>query len=239
MWYHNQTAPTDVSFQYHRIPEMNFLRNHWYDMGAPFIAIILAWLGAAHAALTNYEVLMWLSLAALLCHQLEEYRVVGTFPGMLNRVMFKSETPDRYPLNTNSALAVNVVVGWSAYFMAALLGEHAVWLGLATIMVSLGNIVAHTFVFNIKGKTFYNAGLATSWLLFAPCVFCFFRIVTGQGLASPTDYLIGIALGVVFNVFGIFKLIRWMADKHSPYTFARRNLLPADRNAANKIEVDA
>ena len=61
MWYHNQTAPTDVSFQYHRIPEMNFLRNHWYDMGAPFIAIILAWLGAAHAALTNYEVLMWLS----------------------------------------------------------------------------------------------------------------------------------------------------------------------------------
>lgn len=210
---------------------MNFLRNHWYDIGAPFIAIILAWLGTTHATLTNYELLMWLSLVTLLCHQLEEYRLPGTFPGMLNRVMFKSALPDRYPLNTGSALAVNVAVGWTAYLLAALMGEHAVWLGLATIMVSLGNIVAHTFVFNIKGKTWYNAGLATSWLLFAPCVFLFFRIVIGQNLASPTDYVAGIALGVVFNVFCIFKLIRWMENKDSPYRFARRNLLPADRAA--------
>jgi hypothetical protein len=117
------------------------------------------------------------SLVTLFFHQLEEYRIAGTFPGMINHVMFHSEMPDRYPLNSNTALIVNVVIGWLFYFLAALLGEKAIWLGLAIILVSLGNFIAHTFPFNIKGKTLYNAGMITSWIFFVPCIYFFFRIV--------------------------------------------------------------
>ncbi len=74
------------------------------------------------------------------------------------------------------------------YFLAALFAERALWLGLATIMVSLGNTVAHTTVFNIKGKTIYNAGLATSWLFFVPCLYFFFDIIYSYNLVETKDF---------------------------------------------------
>lgn len=208
---------------------MKILRKHWYDLGAFLSVNVLIYIFVNHSSLTNYEFLMWLNLVSLFLHQFEEYRIVATFPGMLNTVMYNSKMPDRYPLNTNSAFYVNVVVGWTFYFLAALLAERAIWLGIATIMVSLGNTIAHTLVFNIKGKTLYNAGLATSWLLFMPCAYFFNSIIHTNYLATKTDYLIGILLGFVLNVVGILKLIDWMADENTSYIFNDRNLLPKDR----------
>jgi hypothetical protein len=139
--------------------------------------------------------------------------------------LYRSATPDRYPLNANTSFYVNVVMGWSFYLLAALFAEKVVWLGMATLVVSFGNIIAHTTLFNIKGKTFYNAGLLTSWLCFAPCIYFFFRMAA----ISPLDYFIGIPLGITLNVIGIVKLIDWLADQHTPYIFPKRNLLPKDR----------
>jgi hypothetical protein len=208
---------------------MNFLRKSWFDLGGGFALIVLLYLAFNYPHLSPYQLLMWLSLVSLFFHQLEEYRIVGTFPGMVNSVMFKSDMPDRYPLNMNSALYVNVFAGWLTYFLAAIFAEKAIWLGLATILVSVGNTIAHTLVFNGLGKTVYNAGLATSWLFFAPVVYFFFFITHGEGLITLTDYLIGIPLGIAFNVVGILKLINWMKDRDTPYVFSKRFLLPKDR----------
>ena len=179
--------------------------------------------------MTNYQLIVWVSLITLFFHQLEEYRIAGTFPGMLNTALYKSTIPDRYPLNTNTAFYINVVVGWTFYVAAAVLAEKAIYLGIATIMVSLGNTIAHTTLFNIKGRTFYNAGLLTSWLLFIPCAYFFFIIIHREHLVTMTDYLIGIPFGIVINVVGILKLISWMANKDTTYIFDDRNLLPKDR----------
>lgn len=208
---------------------MNFFRKHWYDLGAVLAVITAIGLYVNRHSLTNYQWLMWCSLISLFLHQLEEYRIVGTFPGMVNKVMFRSEIPDRYPLNNNTALYVNVFVGWTGYFLAAILAEKAIWLGIATLLVSAGNIIAHTVVFNWKGKTVYNAGLATSWLFFAPCLFFFVKIVQNDHLITILDLLIGIPLGIVLNVIGILKMITWFADRNTPYVFEQRNLLRRDR----------
>jgi len=213
---------------------MNFLRKHWYDLGVLFAIVIIVFIFTQHNNLTNYQLLMWLSLVSLFLHQTEEYRLVGTFPGMLNTVMYKSETPNRYPLNTNSAFYVNVVTGWLFYFLAAVFAEKAVWLGIATILVSVGNVIVHTIVFNIKGKTIYNAGLATSWLFFVPCAFFFFSIIHAKHLATKTDYLIGVPLGIILMIFGIAKLVEWLADKNTSYIFEDRNLLPKDRKGSRR-----
>lgn len=207
---------------------MNFIRKHWYDIGGVFaISIVIYFLPAKQ--LKPYDYIVWFSLFSLFLHQLEEYRIVGTFPGMVNKVMYNSDQPDRFPLNTNTSVYVNVYMGWTSYFLAAIFGEKAVWLGIATILVSLGNIIAHTTVFNIKGKTFYNAGLATSWLLFAPCIYFFFRTIHIENIVTTTDYLIGIPLGIILNIVGILKLIDWFSDKNTSYIFEQRNLLPKDR----------
>jgi len=131
---------------------MNFIRKHWYDIGAVCSVPILIVLYLHHTTLTVYQLIMWLSLVSLLWHQAEEYRIAGTFPGMVNRVMYNSLMPDRFPLNTQTAVMVNVGMGWTFYLLAAIAGEKAVWLGIATILVSAGNTIAHTTVFNIKGK---------------------------------------------------------------------------------------
>lgn len=213
---------------------MNFLRNHWYDVGAFLAFSVLISLYNLYSDLTQFQLLMWFSLISLFFHQLEEYRVVGTFPGMLNKMVFKSESPDRYPLNTNTAFIINVLEGWLLYFLAAVYAEMAIWLCIATLMISLGNIIAHTLLFNIKGKTFYNAGLITCWIFFAPCIYFFFKITSETNLISQQDYIIGITVGVILNIFGVFKLIQWLANKNTNYIFPQRNLLPRDRNVSNR-----
>lgn len=208
---------------------MNFLRKHWYDLGACLAVIVSIYIFTSQNNFTNYQNIIWCSLVSLFLHQFEEYRIVGTFPGMVNTIMYNSKMPDRYPLNTNTAFYVNVLLGWTVYFLAAILAEKAIWLGIATIIISIGNIIAHAIVFNVKGKTLYNAGLATSLLLFFPCAYFFISIIFINHLASMADYYIGIALGITLNVVGVLKVIDWMADKNTRYIFSNRSLLPKDR----------
>jgi Protein of unknown function with HXXEE motif len=203
---------------------LNYLRYHWFDL-----AIVLAIALAIVLYITQpsgMTLLLWLSLGSLFSHQIEEWRYPGYFPGMLNNAMFKSDMPDRYPLNANSGMIVNVVFGWGSYVLAALFWQQAIWLAIGTILVSIGNIVAHTIIFNIKGKTLYNPGLITSWLFFVPIVYFFFQIVVGEQLATPLDWAIGVALGIVLNYFGIYKMILWLADRNTPYIFPKRFLSP-------------
>ena len=140
-----------------------FFRYNWFNFG--IVLVISLFLGILVYRPSGMELLLWISLGSLFLHQFEEWRYPGYFPGMVNKAMFKSDMPDRYPLNANSGMLVNVVLGWGGYFLAALFWKQAIWLAIATILVSVGNIFAHTIIFNIKGRTLYNPGLITAWLL--------------------------------------------------------------------------
>ncbi len=206
---------------------MSFLRMHWFDVGLALAALVGLFILIAHP--TGLALLLWLSLITLFIHQFEEYRYPGYFPGMMNTAMFASQQPDRYPLNPHIALIVNVVVGWLFYFLAAIFAEKAIWLGIATLLVSAGNFVAHTFLFNIKGKTRYNPGMLTADLLFLPLAVVFFILVIQNRAATPVDWLVGVMLGIALNVIGILKMIDWLKDKNTPYVFPQRFLPPALR----------
>jgi hypothetical protein len=203
---------------------MNFMRQHWFDVGLAFAFFVSGFL--LISKLNPLSLLLWVSLISLFIHQFEEYRYPGYFPTMMNTVMFSSKQPDRYPLNTNTAFIINVFVGWLSYFLAALLGEKALWLGIATILVSVGNFVAHTFIFNIKGKTWYNPGMFTAVLLFMPMAIYFFYWLIQGNLVTLADWILGIVLGVALNYVGILKLIEWIKDENTNYTFPKRFMLP-------------
>ena len=72
---------------------MNFLRQHWFDIGLVLAAIVGVYLIASETK--GIALLLWLNLLFLFLHQFEEYRHPGYFPGMLNTVMFASKQPDR------------------------------------------------------------------------------------------------------------------------------------------------
>ena len=206
---------------------MSYLRAHWFDLG-----LVLALVVAIYLVFTRpsgVHLLLWISLITLFIHQGEEYRFPGYFPGMLNSSVFSSAQPDRYPLNAQTALIVNVFVGWLAYVLAALFAQHALWLGIATFLISLGNVVAHVLLFNLKGKTRYNPGMLTALLLFLPLTLVFFITLIQTHAASPLDWIIGILLGGALNYVGILKLIDWQKDTHTPYPFPARCMLPVRR----------
>jgi len=204
---------------------MNFMRLHWFDVGLVLAFVTGGALFSTHV--TPLSLVLWLSLISLFLHQFEEYRYPGYFPGMMNTVMFSSKQPDRYPLNTNTSFIVNVFIGWLSYLLAAIFAEKAIWLGIATILVSLGNFIAHTFLFNIKGKTFYNPGMFTAIILFVP-ISSYFGYLAIQGhFATSLDWVVGVILGIVLNVVGILKMIDWLKDENTEYIFPERFLMPA------------
>src|SRR5690606_39270688 len=109
---------------------------------------------------------------------------------MVNSVLFASKHPDRFPLNTQTSLIVNVVIGWIVYFLAALFADKALWLGIATMLVSLGNLVAHTILFNVKGKTFYNPGMLSSIIFLLPISAYFFYFIIGNRFVTLIDWFL-------------------------------------------------
>jgi hypothetical protein len=196
---------------------MNFLRRQWFDLGLG-LALIVGLLLILHP-MKSLALLYWLNLIALFLHQFEEYRFPGHFPRMMNTVMFSSTQPDRFPLNANSALIINITVGWLSYFFAALFGVKLIWLGLAVILVSFGNFIAHTILFNVKGKTHYSPGMITADVFFLPITVWFFILVIGGKLARPVDWVVGILFGIVLNYVGILKLIDWLKNKDTAFIF--------------------
>lgn len=198
---------------------IKFVGQHWYDFGGLLLLAIVSFLIFNHESLSQLRVILLISFISLLLHELEEYRFPGSFPHMINTVMFHSDTPDRFPLNTKTAFIINVCLGWSIYILAILFADNALWIAISSLMVSLGNIFAHTFLFNIKGKTFYNSGMVTALLLFVPIIIYFLFYIHQNNIVHTTDYIIGILLGILFNYFGILKLIDLLKNKNTQYIF--------------------
>ena len=97
------------------------------------------------------------------------------------------------------------------------------------MLVSVGNFIAHTFLFNLKGKTTYNPGMLTSIVLFLPVGVYFFSWVIQRHAASPLDWVAGILLGVILNIIGILKMIDWLKNAKTPYIFSARFLIPGQQ----------
>lgn len=96
---------------------MNFLRKYWQDAGAIIGVVVCIVLLMNPAILSDITGMLWLSFVAILFHQFEEYRWPGYFAGLFNNVMFKSDTPDHYPLNTQSAMIINVAIAYVFYLL--------------------------------------------------------------------------------------------------------------------------
>ena len=205
---------------------MRYAERHWFDVGVVLGLALAIWLIITGSTMDTITLILWISLLTLFAHQVEEWRWPGWFPGMLNVVLFRSDDPWRFPLNVRSGFVVNVVVGWGSYLLAALVGERALWLAMATILVSVGNCVLHLIVIPVRGRIPYNPGMATSLVLFLPVSVWFFGTVWSS--MSVGDVVVGLLLGIVLNVGGVIGVIRALEDPDAP-PFEDRQVVPALR----------
>jgi len=143
---------------------MNIIYNTWAKAGGfLFIVIILYVLLFTPYKTFNLHTIGWLNLAFLMLHQFEEYVYPGGF-----KEFFKSNISGfvRFKINDASAFHVNVTLGWSFYFLAAMLsGKYPVLLVVA-LGINLLNGLVHTGAAIVLRK--YTPGLLSGLFIFLP-----------------------------------------------------------------------
>ena len=160
-----------------------------------------------------------LNFAAIFLHQFEEYGRPGGFPAVWNMGLQASAKPDRYPLNSNSAMIVNLLIPYT-FYLIPLFFPNVIWLGLAPILMSISQFAVHGIMINRKLRAWYNPGMATIVLLFIPIGIAYIVYIQMNGLASGWDWLIAIVYMSVFSYLSLWWMtMTWLADKNSPYPF--------------------
>ncbi|OMF39176.1 MULTISPECIES: HXXEE domain-containing protein [Paenibacillus] len=202
---------------------MDFLRKYWQDAGAIIGVVVCIVLLMNPAILLDITGMLWLSFVAILFHQFEEYRWPGYFAGLFNNVMFKSDTPDHYPLNTQSAMIINVAIAYVFYLLPVWFPQ-VVWLGLAPVFMGFFQVVWHGIVVNIKAKTLYNPGLITALFLHVPVGIWYIHEIVKQDIPTAIDWI----AGTIYFVFAVYIFIIkgniWLKKSDSPYSFSKQQL---------------
>ena len=203
---------------------MKFFRRHWYNIGLAVAVIAAIFLVLQWNSMGILQKVLLLNFIAILVHQFEEYGFPGGEPAIMNIALQNSPTPDRYPLNQNSAMITNVVAGYTMYLIPVFLPD-IIWLGLAPILFGMCQFIVHGITTNIKLKSFYNPGLGAVTLLHIPLGIYYIYYIQSNGLASVWDWIIGVVYMLLFAFVIVNKMTRtWLADKNSPYHFAEEEM---------------
>jgi hypothetical protein len=204
---------------------MNFLRSYWQDLGLLVAAIVGVYLLAGWADIPEIEQILWLSFIAILVHQFEEYRWPGYFPGLFNGLIFPSKHPERYPLNRQSAMVINLVIAY-LFYLVPVFFPTVVWLALGPIFMGFFQFVWHGIFANRKAGTLYNPGLFAVIVFHIPVGGWYIQHIVANNMATVLDWIFGTLYFAVAVYILIVKGNMWLKDEKSPYAFSRQQLGP-------------
>lgn len=144
---------------------MKFLTNKWqYLTIVVFVILLIYMILWGHQQLNDLQVILMYSLIALAIHQFEEYILPGGGPIVINKASLKEENDfSRFPANALSTCMINLSV--YIFYILALIFPQLIWLGLATMIFNLMQLVGHGYSINKAMGTWYNPGLVTSVIL--------------------------------------------------------------------------
>jgi hypothetical protein len=138
-------------------------------------------------------------------------------------VVFESDSPRNYVLNTNSALCVNTAFAYP-YYIAPILFPKVRWLGLSPVLFGMGQAVGHGVIFPRLAGDKYSPGFLASALLHVPIGLTYIRAVQADRPLTRAEWAGAIAYTVVFAAVGVGGPNLVMRDKNSPHAFAGDSL---------------
>ncbi|MFF2908001.1 HXXEE domain-containing protein [Paenibacillus sp. NPDC057934] len=204
---------------------MNFLKKYWQDLGLIIGIVVCIYVAMNWGTIPRINSILWLSFVAILLHQFEEYRWPGYFPGVFNTVLFKSEAPERYPLNQQSAMIINVVIAY-VFYLLPLFFPSVIWLGMAPVLMGFFQIIFHGIVANIKAKKIYHPGVFTAIFVHLPIGIWYINYVYAQHLITFTDWIWSAIYFAVAVYILIVKGNTWLENKNSIHLFSQQQLGP-------------
>jgi hypothetical protein len=204
-------------------------RDNWFKVGALLALVIAGVLALSHRRLSRPRLYSALNLAALMVHQFEEYGFPGYFPGMMNGGIFKSDKPDRYPLNTDSAMIVNAALGYPLYVVPVLFPK---WrsVGLAAVLFGFAQAVFHTIIPSLRANARYGPGFLSAFFLHVPIGIDYLRSVGSERPIERGEWVRGVVLMFAFAALGIGAPLQLLRDEESPHRFTERQVGPYGKN---------
>ncbi len=203
---------------------MKFFRRYWYNIGGIVAIATGVYLAFSWSDLSVLQRLLLLNFIAMLIHQFEEYAFPGGEPAIMNMVLQPSDTPDRYPLNQNSAMITNLLYTYG-FCLIPVFFPNVIWLGLAPMLAAIGQLLVHGIAGNLKLKSFYNPGLGAIVFIHMPVTIYYIYYVQSNGMTSIWDWVIAIVYLVAYLAVCLGKLTySWLADKNSPYPFKEKEM---------------
>ncbi|MEN8123274.1 MAG: HXXEE domain-containing protein [Bacteroidota bacterium] len=177
---------------------MNWINKNWAKIGGLISIAIVLFVLFSNPKLNEIESLFWIHFAIFLLHQFEEFVYPGKFKEFYNENILNRNRITRFPLNDNGIILVNVIFGWTAYLLSAILGENFIWLTIGLLGVTILNGIMHTIMFIIKRK--YNPGFISGLLLFIPFgIFLLLKIM--ENITSEN-----LIYGMIFFVIGTISV---------------------------------
>ena len=179
---------------------MKKIINNWYtvSIGLAVIFVCLVFMGDWDAR----ETYLLISAAFLSLHFFEEFGFPGGFPFMGVKVLLGRSETDSTKWNCNN---LNTMLSnWASLVLIYLLPMFLPgvrFLTIGAIVLSIGEIIMHLLLFNVRLKTFYNPGLITGLFGIGITVIVYLVRAFDPSIYVWYDYL----LGVVY-FFAVFWL---------------------------------
>lgn len=218
---------------------MKWYRRHWYSFNLIFLLIALLW--AITFSHSRLQLILLLNFCVILIHQFEEFCFPGGGPAVSNIALAQHPVhPDRYPLNENNNMVINVCVGDIFYLLPVFFPQIG-WLGLAPTLFGFMQLYVHGVTENRKLGTYYNGGLASVILGHVPLGIWYLLTAYHTGMLT----IINILLAVIYIIFVAKVLMQWLGFKvlgnqNSPYPFDQTEMhrFHIDEKLAKKHEHD-
>ncbi len=179
---------------------MKFLRNHWYDIGIVPLAISLVYLIMKWNDISVLQRLALMNFIVIFWHQFEEYRFPGGEAAITNMASQpKSETAyDRYPLNQNNAMIINVAAAYIVYFLPVLF-PNVIFLGFMPVLFGMAQFIIHGIITPKQiGNKIYSPGLLAVAFGHIPVGAYWFYYTISNGLLDWKNILGGIIYLALF-----------------------------------------
>jgi Protein of unknown function with HXXEE motif len=180
-------------------------------------------LAMTHRRMSKPQRLAALNMLALLVHQYEEYEDPGYFPGQFNGGIFHSDQPDHYPLNTNTALIINVPLAYTFYALPVAFPKQR-WLGLAPVLFGFAQAGGHGLIFNRLAKDRYSPGFLASLLLHVPIGIQYLRALRDDAPIEHTDWSKARLYTIAFAIASVAAPNVLLRDESSPYRFTAKQV---------------
>lgn len=211
---------------------MKFWCRHWYECGLIMALIALIVLIVLWSDMPVLSRVSLINFIELLLHQFEEYGTPGGTPVFINKYMMKSDIPERYPLNQQSAMITNCLIVYVCYLFPVLF-PNVLFLGIAPVLFGCGfQVIQHLFLIAIKFKHIYNPGLGAVMLIHVPCGIYYLWYVISNHLASGMDWFLGISyLFFMIGVLTVFLTYKILGNKNSKYLFSSEEIKKGEKFA--------